>query len=118
MCGKLCDFTWHVSTGPKWKFSFPYFATPGRDNKAPRRFDNSLTIYYNLGKPGHISKNCKVPQTENTRSPIPAVLNAILLEEVEFDPEEQQVMEGTLTLFNRCIKDLFNIGATDPFIII
>ena len=43
-------------------------------------------------------------------------LNAIILEEASFDLEEQQNMEGTLTLFHSCVRALFDTGASNSFI--
>ena len=45
-------------------------------------------------------------------------MSAIILEEAGFDEEEQQNMEGTLTLFHSRVRALFDTEASNSFIIV
>ena len=45
-----------------------------------------------------------------------ARLNAIIPEEVGFDEEEQQNIEGTLPLFHSRVRAFFDTGASNSFI--
>ena len=69
-----------------------------------------------------MAKNCRAPNGRTygrlAQGPMGrARLNAIIPEGTGFDAEEQQNLEGTLTLFHTQVKALFDIGASNSFIV-
>ena len=81
-------------------------------------------ICYNCGKTGHISRYYRAPRKANFGQ---ARLNAIIPEVVGYketgydgidyeEPPEQQVIEGTITLYSSRVKALFDTGTTHSFI--
>ena len=66
-------------------------------------------------------KDCRAPRRGNQGLPAPgqqrqAQMNAIIPEAAGFNPEEQQNLEGTLTLYHIRVKVLFDTGASNSFI--
>ena len=66
-----------------------------------------------------MSKDCYAPRRSNNGMAAPANqarMNAIVPERANFNAQEQQNLEGTLTLYNSHAKVLFDTGATNSFI--
>ena len=89
-----------------------------RDCQAPKFHSRTGRVCYNCGEPSHISKNCIAPHGGAYRQLVQgqARLNAIIPRETGFNEEEQQNMEGTLTLFHSRVRALFDTGALNSFI--
>ena len=92
-----------------------------RDCRAPKTYNRTASICFNCGERGHLSRDCKAPRRGNYGPPNQgqqrqARVNAIIPEEAGFNVEEQQNLEGTLTLFHSRVKVLFDTGASNSFI--
>ena len=65
-------------------------------------------------------RDCVAPRTgTNAQRPVGRVgVNAIIPPEAEYNEEEQNNLEGTLTLHNTRVRVLFDTGAMNSFIAI
>ena len=91
-----------------------------KDSQAPKVHRRTSAVCYNCEKPGHISRDCRAPRGGTYGQPVQgqARLNAIIPRESGFNEEEQQNMEGTLTLFHSRVRALFDTGASNSFIVV
>ena len=89
-----------------------------RDCRAPKVHRRMNGDCFNCGEPGHMSRDYRAPRRGTYGQPAQgqARLNAIIPREAGFNEVEQQNMEGTLTLFNSRVRDLFDTGASNSFI--
>ena len=72
----------------------------------------------NSSKLGHLSRDYRAPRGRTYGQIVQgqARSKAIIPEEVSFNVEEQQNMEGTLTLFHSRVRALFDTSASNSFI--